>query len=57
MSITLNAKVQRTEAVDAAVRQFLLRNYVTTAKPAKTSKSNKFATKHKGKHNALGQWR
>ena len=57
MSATLAIKVQRTEAVDAAVRQFLLRNYVTTVKSAKTSKSNKFATKHKGKHNALGQWR
>ena len=57
MSITLNAKVQRTPEVDYAVRQFLFRNYVTTVKPAKTSKSNKFATKHKGKHNALGQWR
>ena len=57
MSATLNTKVQRTAEVDAAVRQFLHRNYVTVAKPGKSSKSNKFATKHKGKHNALGQWR
>ena len=57
MSATLNTKVQRTAAVDAAVRQFLLRNYVTVAKTAKSSRANKFATKHKGKHNALGQWK
>ena len=57
MSVTLNSKVQRTAAVDAAVRVFMLHNYVTVAKSTKTSRSNKFATKHKGKHNALGQWK
>lgn len=57
MSVTLNTKVQRTAAVDEAVRQFMLRNYVTTDKSAKSSKSNKFSTKHKGKHNSNGQWR
>ena len=57
MSVTLNTKVQRTAAVDTAVRQFMLRSYVTVAQSSKTSRSNKFATKHKGKHNALGQWK
>ena len=61
MSITLNAKVQRTANVDAAVRQFLMRNYVTVAQPAKAKGLRYFnithRSKHKGKHDANGQWR
>lgn len=57
MSVTLNTKVQRTAAVDDAVKAFLLTHNVSYSKPAKSSRSNKFSTKHKGKHNSLGQWR
>lgn len=61
MSITVNAKVQRNNTVKQAVSNYMQNNVVTVCKPAKAKGLTYFnityRSKHKGKHNALGEWR